>query len=150
MGCVDARPAPARDLAVPVSCPRPPGESFGVLPSPRRAGQRAAEAAGRAGPGRCGRSRAPAPGRAAARAGSAAPPPPPPPPRQSRGGSGSRTPQLSLKPHSQRGAWRPSACPSCPSLPAHPSWSSLHQQQGNTILRLRIWSRLNILFIFSD
>lgn len=79
---------------------------------------------------------------------SAAPPPrPPPPPRRAPGGSASRTRQLSLQPHSQRGAWRPS----CLSLPAHPSRSSLHQQQGNTAsLRLRIWSRLNILFIFSD
>lgn len=149
VGCGDARPAPARDLAVLASCPRPPGESFRV--GRAHAAQATEPPRPRVGPGwaaaggvglRLEGERRPGPESAA---------PPPPPPRQAPGGSASRTRQLSLQPHSQRGAWRPSACPSCPSLPAHPSRSSLHQQQGNTaILRLRIWSRLNILFIFSD
>lgn len=54
-------------------CPRllpaTPRRKFRGRASPRRAGQRAAEAAGRAGLGRCGRTGAPARGRAAARAG---------------------------------------------------------------------------------
>lgn len=126
VGCVDARPAPAQDLVVLASSPRPPGESLRIRRA--HAAQAREPPRPRVGPGwaaaggvglRLEGERRPGPESAA---------PPPPPPRQAPGGSASRTRQLSLQPHSQRGAWRPSACPYCPSLPAHPSRSSLHQQ----------------------
>lgn len=145
VGCVDTHPALAQDLASSPPAPRGPRRKFRGRACPRRAGQRAGEAAGRAGLGRCGWSGAPARGRAAAGTRVACP----------AAVACARPRRFSTQdpatfPATPLAEWGLEPLrPSCSSLPTHLSRSCLHHGQENTaILRLRIWSRLNILFIF--